>query len=32
MGGPHAELAAKVHGHWSTQRGANALITLFVRD
>jgi hypothetical protein len=22
----------KVHGHWSAQRGANALVTLFVRD
>ncbi len=22
----------KVHGHWSAQRGANALITLFVKD
>ena len=22
----------KVHGHWSAQRGPNALVTLFVRD
>ena len=22
----------KVHGHWSAQRGTNALVTLFVRD
>ena len=22
----------RVHGHWSAQRGANALVTLFVRD
>jgi hypothetical protein len=26
-----ASFDAKVHGHWSAQRGASALVTLFVR-
>lgn len=29
---PGATFDPKVHGHWSAQRGANALVTLFVRD
>jgi hypothetical protein len=27
---PGATFDAKLHGHWSAQRGANALVTLFV--
>ena len=27
---PDATFDPKVHGHWSAQRGANALVTLFV--
>jgi hypothetical protein len=29
---PGATFDPEVHGHWSAQRGANALVTLFVRD
>ena len=29
---PGATFDPAVHGHWSAQRGANALVTLFVRD
>ena len=29
---PGATFDPKVHGHWSAQRGANVLLTLFVRD
>ena len=29
---PGATFDPKLHGHWSAQRGVDALITLFVRD
>ena len=29
---PGAAFDAKVHGHWSAQRGGEALVTLFVRS
>ena len=29
---PGAAFDPKVHGHWSAQRGPEALVTLFVKD